>query len=278
MKSNLVLRVLSSVVMVPLIWFVIWYGKSVYEDYSIPLFKIFLALLGAGLAWEWDTMFHKKQTISGFWMTLSAVFVAFLAEDNPAFSFWIILLGTTLAYWKSSANLAFSLGAFYVCLPVLALSWLYFANGDSAKEMLLWLFFVVWATDVGGFIVGKTVGGPKLCPKVSPKKTWSGCLGGIVFAMLVAWIFAMFLKTYGYMDGSFQLTKKVLILSAGGLAIVSQIGDLFESYIKRKLDLKDSSNLIPGHGGLFDRMDGLIFAATITALVVCLTGNGGMSS
>ena len=80
------------------------------------------------------------------------------------------------------------------------------------------------------------------------------------------------------MDGSFQLTKKVLILSAGGLAIVSQIGDLFESYIKRKLDLKDSSNLIPGHGGLFDRMDGLIFAATVTALVVYLTGNGGMSS
>ena len=90
MKSNLILRVLSSVVMVPLIWYVIWYGKAVYEDYSIPLFKIFLALLGAGFAWEWDNMFNKKMTTGGLWMSVCAVMVAFLAEDNPAFSFWII--------------------------------------------------------------------------------------------------------------------------------------------------------------------------------------------
>ncbi len=219
-------------------------------------------------------MFHKKQTLGGFWVLMSAVLTAFLAEDNPAFTVWIILVGTTLTYWKGAANLAFSLGTVYICLPLLALSWLYFSNGDSAREMVLWLFFVVWATDVGGFIVGKTVGGPKLWPKVSPKKTWAGFWGGIVFAMLVAWIFAMYLKVYGYMNGPFHPTTRALILSAGALAIVSQIGDLFESYIKRRLNLKDSSNLIPGHGGIFDRVDGLIFAVTVAAWVIYLIGNG----
>ena len=274
MNSNIVLRVLSSLVIVPLVWYIVWCGKSVYEDYEVPLFKIFLAMLGAGLAWEWDNMFHKKQTVGGFWVLVTAILTAFLAEDSPAFTIWIILVGTTLSYWKSNANLAFSLGTAYICLPLLALSWLYFSNGDSAREMVLWLFFVVWATDVGGFIVGKTVGGAKLCQTISPKKTGSGFFGGIVFAMLVAWIFAMFLKSYGYMQGSFHLTTRVLVFSAGGLAVISQIGDLFESYIKRRLNLKDSSNLIPGHGGVFDRVDGLIFAAVATAWVVYLTSGG----
>ncbi len=274
MHSNLILRVISSLIIVPLVWYVVWCGKSVYEDYSVPLFKIFLALLGAGLAWEWDTMFYKKQTLGGLWVLITAMLTAFLAEDSPSFTIWIILVGMTLAYWKSNANLAFSLGTVYVCLPLLALSWLYFVNLDNAKEMVLWLFFVVWATDVGGFIVGKTVGGPKLCPKVSPKKTWSGCVGGVVFAMLVAWIFAMFLKSYGYMDTPFHVTTRVLVFSAGCLAVVSQLGDLFESYIKRRLDLKDSSNLIPGHGGVFDRVDGLIFAVVVAAVVIYLASGG----
>ena len=274
MYLNLILRVVSSLIIVPLVWYVVWCGKAVYEDYSIPLFKIFLAMLGAGLAWEWDNMFNKKQTLGGFWLLLTAVLTAFLAEDNPAFTIWVMLVGTTLTYWKSAANLAFSLGTIYVCLPLLALSWLYFANGDSAREMVLWLFFVVWATDVGGFIVGKTVGGPKLWSKVSPKKTWAGFFGGIAFAMLIAWIFAMFLKVYGYMNGPFHPTTRVLVFSAGGLAVISQIGDLFESYIKRRLDLKDSSNLIPGHGGIFDRVDGLIFAVVVAAWVVYMTSGG----
>lgn len=278
MHSNIFLRVCSSAVMVPLVWAVVWFGKSVYEDYSIPLFKLFLALLGTGLAWEWDTMFHKKLTLSGLWVFLTTILTVFLAEDNLAFTFWVVLVGMTISYWKDKGNLAFALGTIYICLPLLALNYLYFTNGDSAREMMLWLFFVVWATDVGGYIVGKTVGGAKLCPRISPKKTWSGFVGGVAFAMIVAYVFSLYLKAYGYVDGSFQFTTKLLVFSAGGLAIVSQIGDLFESFIKRRLELKDSSNLIPGHGGVFDRVDGLLFAAVVTAWIVYITSSGSAQS
>ena len=278
MHSNIFLRVCSSAVMVPLVWAVVWFGKSVYEDYSIPLFKLFLAFLGLGLSWEWENMFHKKLTTAGMWLFFTTNLTDFMAEANLSFTLWTILVGTTLVYWKDKGNLAFALGTVYICLPLLSLNYLYFTNGDSSREMMLWLFFVVWATDVGGYIVGKTVGGPKLCPVVSPKKTWSGLLGGIAFAMIVAYVFSLYLKAYGYVDGSFQFTTKLLVFSAGGLAIVSQIGDLFESYIKRRLDLKDSSNLIPGHGGIFDRVDGLLFVATLTAWVVYLTSSGGAQS
>ncbi|MBO7483727.1 MAG: phosphatidate cytidylyltransferase [Alphaproteobacteria bacterium] len=278
MHSNILIRIFSSVLLAPLVLAIIWYGKSVYDVYGVPVFKIFLGLLGAGLAWEWDMMFNKKQTTAGLWMTISAMLTAFISEDNPAFVLWVILMGTTLSFWKSKGRLAFSLGTAYICLPLLALSSLYYTNGDDARTLVLWLVFVVWATDIGGYIVGKTIGGPKLCPAISPKKTWAGLLGAIGFAMLVAYVFALFLKAYEYVNLPIHHTTRLLVFSAGILAVISQIGDLFESYIKRKLNLKDSSDLIPGHGGLFDRVDGLIFAAAITALAIYIMNGGVLSS
>ena len=275
MHSNILIRLCSSILLAPLVLAIIWYGKSVYDVYGVPLFKIFLALLGAGLAWEWDVMFNKKQTTAGLWIIITAMLSAFVSEDNPAFVLWIILMGVTMAFWKSKGRLAFSLGTAYICLPILALSMLYYTNGDDARTLVLWLVFVVWATDIGGYIVGKTVGGPKLCPAISPKKTWAGLIGAVGFAMLVAYVFALFLKAYEYVNLPIHHTTRLLVFSAGILAVISQIGDLFESYIKRKLNLKDSSDLIPGHGGLFDRVDGLIFAAAITALVVYMMNIGG---
>ena len=275
MHSNFLIRIFSSVLLAPLVLAVIWYGKSVYDMYGIPLFKIFLALLGAGLTWEWDIMFNKKRTTAGFLMAITAMLAAFISDDNPAFVLWVILMGTTLSFWKSKGQLAFSLGTAYICLPILALSSLYYTNGDDARTLVLWLVFVVWATDIGGYIVGKSIGGPKLCPAISPKKTWAGLLGAIGFAMLVAYVFALFLKAYDYVNLPIHHTTRLLVFSAGILAVIAQIGDLFESFIKRKLNLKDSSDLIPGHGGLLDRVDGLIFAAGVTALVVYLI-NGGM--
>ena len=278
MHSNILVRFFSSILMAPLVLAIVWYGKSVYDVYGIPLFKIFLALLGAGLAWEWDMMFNKRQTVAGLWITLAALLTAFISEDSPSFVLWIILMGTTLAFWKSAGQLAFSLGTIYICLPLLALSSLYFTNGDDSRTLVLWLVFVVWATDVGGYVVGKMIGGPKLCPAISPKKTWAGLIGAVLFAMMIAYVFALFLKAYEYVNLPIHHTTRLLVLSAGGLAIIAQIGDLFESFIKRRLSLKDSSDLIPGHGGLFDRVDGLIFAAGATALVVHLINGGALFS
>lgn len=274
MHSNILIRLFSSLLLAPLVLLIIWYGKVVYDVYGVPLFKIFLALLGAGLAWEWDMMFNKERTTAGLWVMLTAVLTAFISEDSPAFTLWMILMGITLAFWKSKGRLAFSLGTAYICLPLLALSSLYYTNGDDARTLVLWLVFVVWATDIGGYIVGLSVGGPKLCPAISPKKTWSGVVGGVGFAMLVAYVFALFLKAYDYVNLPIHHTTRLLVFSAGILAVIAVIGDLFESFIKRRLGLKDSSNLIPGHGGIFDRVDGLIFAAGTTALVVYLINEG----
>jgi phosphatidate cytidylyltransferase len=150
-------------------------------------------------------------------------------------------------------------GALYVGLPVLAMVWL---RNDSAGGLshVLWLLLVVWATDICAYLVGRSVGGPKLAPRISPGKTWSGLLGGVVGAGLVGGLAAL-------VSGSGLARAAVL---GAALAVVAQAGDLFESALKRRAGVKDSGYLIPGHGGLLDRIDGLVFAAPVFAGVVWL--------
>ncbi len=280
MHSNLFLRVISAVILAPLVLGFIWFGQSVYENYSIPLYPILLAVLGTGMAWEWGHMFGKDGCSNQILMTMIACMTAFMTEGNPGFVLWMILVGTTIVFWKSGYHLKFALGVPYICLSLLSLGYIYYVNDTISREIVLWLFFVVWATDTGAYIVGKTVGGPKLAPKISAKKTWSGSVGGILFAMAVAYVFALYLKANNLIppEAAFyhQMTR-VLVLSAGGLAIISQVGDFFESAIKRRLNIKDSSNLIPGHGGIFDRVDGLIFASVATAVALALVNSEWIS-
>ena len=126
---------------------------------------------------------------------------------------------------------------------------------------MLWFVLVVWGVDIGGYVVGTTVKGPKLAPSISPNKTWSGLLGAIVFAALISVAVASVFERSDYVT---------FALLGGVLAVVAQIGDLLESKVKRYLNIKDSSNLIPGHGGIFDRVDGLIFAAPFILAVFIL--------
>jgi len=115
----------------------------------------------------------------------------------------------------------------------------------------------VWSTDIGGYVAGRTIGGPKLAPRISPNKTWSGFAGAIVGAVIFGGLVALlFGAEMPLLAGAF----------AGVLAIVAQMGDLFESAIKRKFGVKDSGRLIPGHGGMLDRVDGLIAAAPVLAV------------
>ena len=125
-------------------------------------------------------------------------------------------------------------------------------------EALLFVFAVVWATDSAAYFVGKALGGPKLWPAVSPGKTWSGAIGGAIGG-LSAGIAA------GVIIGA--PIGLALAMIAFGLSIISQAGDLFESAVKRRFGVKDSSNLIPGHGGLMDRVDALIFALGVAAMI-----------
>jgi len=150
-------------------------------------------------------------------------------------------------------------GAAYVSLALVSLTLL--RATDENGLTVIWLFFAVWAMDVGGYFAGKGIGGPKLAPTLSPKKTWAGLIGGMILAAIVSIIISIV----------FGLGLPVWMALAGALvAVVAQLGDLYESAIKRALNAKDSGNLIPGHGGILDRVDGLVFAAPAVALAMAV--------
>jgi len=135
---------------------------------------------------------------------------------------------------------------------------------DAAKGFvaLVFVLLIVWVTDSGGYFAGRGIGGPKLWPRVSPKKTWAGAVGGLVASLAVACAFAVL-----------DLGKAGPLLTISGvLSVVSQLGDLFESAVKRRFGVKDSSQIIPGHGGLLDRLDGFVAAVAFAALFGFLRG------
>ena len=151
-------------------------------------------------------------------------------------------------------------GVLYIGIPAISLLWL--RNVPEGAALVLWLLFVVWATDTCAYFAGRAIGGPRLAPRLSPKKTWAGLAGGMTGAALVGGLFALG-------RGGAVLWAGAL---AAALAVVAQLGDLFESWLKRRADVKDSGDLIPGHGGLLDRVDGLLFAAPAFAATILLSG------
>jgi phosphatidate cytidylyltransferase len=150
-----------------------------------------------------------------------------------------------------------ALGLPYIVVPMASLLWL--AAGDGGRHTLFWLFMVVWATDIGGYVAGKLIGGPRLAPRVSPGKTWAGMVGGTFLAVAVGVAIG---KTLGSGVGPSVWHFALLALV---VSLASQIGDLIESAVKRHFEVKDSGSIIPGHGGLFDRLDGLLAGAVVLA-------------
>jgi phosphatidate cytidylyltransferase len=148
-------------------------------------------------------------------------------------------------------------GFSYVGAPLVAMWWL---RTLDAGLLVLWVFFIVWATDIGGYFFGKGIGGPKLAPSISPKKTWAGLIGGVAFSVAAALALHFI---FGLLEN-----KSAVILASGLLAVWAQVGDLVESAIKRHFGVKDSGELIPGHGGLLDRVDGLVFVAPAMAMLI----------
>ncbi|GAA4041775.1 phosphatidate cytidylyltransferase [Sphingomonas rosea] len=162
---------------------------------------------------------------------------------------------------------AWKIGGFlYALLPTIALLWVRerggVPQGSHGFELVLWAFIVTWSADIGAFFAGRSFGGPKLAPSISPNKTWSGFAGGVIAATLIGGIWANFAG----LDRAWLLLAPVFAAFAAG-------GDLFESWMKRRAGVKDSGRLIPGHGGVFDRLDGLLPVAMLTGLGV-LAGLG----
>ncbi|WP_051329255.1 phosphatidate cytidylyltransferase [Geminicoccus roseus] len=154
-------------------------------------------------------------------------------------------------------------GAVYIALPCLVIIDLRLVE-PQGFSIVLWMFAVIWSTDTVAYLVGRSVGGPKVAPAISPGKTWSGCIGGAVGGVVAGMVVAM--ATEG--------SPAAAGVAALFVSIAGQIGDLFESRLKRVAGLKDSGSLIPGHGGFLDRLDAVLFAAPVTALFVYILGPG----
>lgn len=156
-----------------------------------------------------------------------------------------------------------------ITLSVLATAWVRGGSPDG-RALMLWLLFVVWATDSGAFFVGRALKGPRLWPRISPKKTWSGALGGLGVAALVAIAIGHGLAAAGWTDGAPSSWR--LALAGVLVGMLGEAGDLLESAAKRRYGVKDSGRLIPGHGGLLDRLDGFSIAVLGLALALLIGG------
>ncbi len=166
---------------------------------------------------------------------------------------------------RRSATILRPAGLLYVLLAGAALLWL---RDDPAvgRAHVIFLLLVVWACDIGAYLVGRWIGGPRMAPRISPGKTWSGAIGGLIAAVAVGLGAAHFLTDTA-------IGWRAIVVAAA-LAVVAQAGDLLESYMKRRLEVKDSSHLIPGHGGLFDRLDALMAGSVMAALLALTLGRG----
>ncbi len=159
-------------------------------------------------------------------------------------------------------------GLFYIAAPCTSILWLRNVQienvANAGLSLVLYVLFVIWATDIGAYFTGRIVGGAKLAPTISPNKTWAGLGGGMAAAGIAGGLCFIF--------SPYPTKLWAAIFLAIVLAGIAQGGDLFESWLKRRAGVKDSSTLIPGHGGLLDRVDGLMFTIPFFALLVCLSG------
>lgn len=233
----------------------------------------FVLLALAILCWEWARLCGGSVLA---WPALSlpaAVLPAalLLALGWPLPALLLALLGAGLVVLGARRATGavppvwLGFGALWIGLGGLALLWLRLAPGAGVGAVLF-LLLVVWASDIGAYATGRALGGPKLWPAVSPNKTWAGAAGGLLAAILVGLAAAAAL-TGGWPGAAAALT-------AAGLGVCAQAGDLLESWLKRHFGVKDTSHLIPGHGGLLDRLDGLLGAAPLAALLGVLAGPG----
>lgn len=223
-------------------------------------FAIFVLVVAGLVVWEWGGIVRRAGADIIFGVSAAAVGAAVLltAAGTPGLGVIAVAVGAILAAllgFGDRGHLS-AMGVLYAGLPAVSLIWLR-ASWQWGLVGVLFLFLVVWAADTGAYAAGRAFGGPRLAPRISPNKTWSGLAGGAAAAVLAGGLMGFLVE--GGQTGRWAISAFVLALAA-------QAGDIAESALKREHGVKDASALIPGHGGFMDRVDGLIFAAVLTGL------------
>jgi phosphatidate cytidylyltransferase len=248
-SSELRLRIMSALVLAAIALLAVWAGGGV--------FLIFASAMALLVFLEWTSLTglsaFESLRLRAFALMLAPLLVLALFGTGAAIIVLCVCAAATYvmtsAATKETAIWA-AAAVFYCGLAAVALVGL--RDDAQGIALILLLFAIVWGTDIGAYFVGRKLGGPKLAPKISPGKTQSGAIGGLMIAVVCAVAIAV---TTGV------LNPLLALLIAAFVSIISQLGDLFESYLKRRFNVKDSGTIIPGHGGMFDRVDGLMPAA-----------------
>ncbi len=246
--QDLAIRTVSGVVLVAIAGTALWLGGIAF----------WLLLMAGALAMqhEWAGLVGRMERRRLSMLALMAP-LSMLSPfaDGPGFLSLGFIIGG--AFFIATIDRGFRLawGVLYCAVPVMAL--LYLRQQENGLLLAFWTMATVWATDIGAYFAGRGIGGPKIAPSISPSKTWAGLAGGMTAALL----FAMLLREH--LDLPY-----ILVLASAPLAIVAQMGDFLESWMKRQAGVKDSGTLIPGHGGILDRVDGLVPVAPIVATLV----------
>jgi phosphatidate cytidylyltransferase len=255
-SHNLLMRVAAALVLAPLAIAAAYAGGW--------LWSALVTLAAVGLYLEWLTVVgaaHEiRVTVSG--SVALAIAGWYLAAGQITVSLAALALGLAVVVLLSPQRRHWTAAGFLYAAAAQMASVLVRLDQAHGFVALIFVFLVVWVSDIGGYVAGRGIGGPKLWPRVSPKKTWAGAVGGFAGSLVIAAGFA-----------AFGIGKPLpLLLLAAILSVASQFGDLFESAVKRRFGVKDSSHIIPGHGGLMDRLDGYVAAIVLAAIFGILRG------
>jgi len=252
--SNLQTRILSAIVLIAVAVALTWIGGFA--------FGLLASAIGVSVFYEWQLITTARSTplTRGLsWSCLIVVLAVLLFTQHILLMIGILFAGAALVAGLGGRESGYwpAFGLIYSGFPSIALTLLRGDTGDGFAA-ILFLFAVVWATDIFAYFNGRALGGPKLAPRFSPNKTWSGAIGGAAAGVAAGVACAAFITP----AGGVPIPLVALLLS-----VIAQVGDLGESWVKRKFHVKDSSQLIPGHGGVMDRVDGLVAAAALLYVI-----------
>ncbi|TFI60212.1 phosphatidate cytidylyltransferase [Sphingomonas parva] len=268
--SDLTTRFAAGVVMIAVACTAIYFGGW--------LFRLLVAAAAAVMLIEWGDMHRVRRGWSwagcallvaallglGEWLypvgeidLIDGVEAISLESFDQIWAGFAVLAGIAALYTVFTRRLSMGWGFLYVAIPSFALLVLQWARYD----IVFWLMLVTWSTDIFAYFAGRSIGGPKLAPRISPNKTWSGLLGGMAGAGVIGAVAAILCGL-----------GPVFAIAGAPLGLLAQLGDLYESKVKRRLGVKDSGSLLPGHGGVLDRVDGLlpVVLATLGLLLLVL--------